>query len=129
MTRSFAVGLACGMNLVLWGGVVWWGLSNLPQPATYFHAIRELPQLDAKARSARLAVVGRIREGSIVHKGNVTTFILAEHNGPDPGQQLTVVYKGHDLPDTFRDEAQGLVVGALGKDGVFHAVTVQAKWG
>jgi cytochrome c-type biogenesis protein CcmE len=39
-----------------------------------------------------------------------------------------VVYTGTDpLPDTFRDGAQALADGRMGRDGVFHASKIQAK--
>jgi cytochrome c-type biogenesis protein CcmE len=39
-----------------------------------------------------------------------------------------VAYKGAEPPpDTFKDNAQALVVGEYGKDGVFQANQIQAK--
>jgi cytochrome c-type biogenesis protein CcmE len=38
------------------------------------------------------------------------------------------VYKGSEPPpDTFKDNAQALAIGNLGKDGVFRATQLQAK--
>jgi len=39
-----------------------------------------------------------------------------------------VAYTGSEpLPDTFRDGAQALADGKMGRDGVFHASKIQAK--
>lgn len=43
-------------------------------------------------------------------------------------QTLRVNYTGTEPPpDTFKDNAQALVLGELGKDGVFQAKEIQAK--
>jgi cytochrome c-type biogenesis protein CcmE len=39
-----------------------------------------------------------------------------------------VDYKGSEPPpDTFKDNSQALAMGTFGRDGVFHANTLQAK--
>jgi cytochrome c-type biogenesis protein CcmE len=44
------------------------------------------------------------------------------------GRLLKVVYKGSEPPpDTFKNDSQALADGTFGKDGVFHANTLQAK--
>jgi cytochrome c-type biogenesis protein CcmE len=41
---------------------------------------------------------------------------------------LKVAYLGTEpLPDTFRDRAEALADGKLGRDGTFHAQKIQAK--
>jgi cytochrome c-type biogenesis protein CcmE len=43
-------------------------------------------------------------------------------------QALQVSYTGTEPPpDTFKDNAQALVLGEFGRDGVFHAKEIQAK--
>jgi hypothetical protein len=44
--------------------------------------------------------------------------------GGDRGRETTRV---DPLPDTFRDGAQALADGEMGRDGVFHASKIQAK--
>jgi cytochrome c-type biogenesis protein CcmE len=129
MTYKFAFGFAAGISVAVLAACAWVEWSSTTQSAGYFVRIPELKGLSSRERSGRLLVTGRIREGSIVRHGSTTTFVLAEHNGPDPGGQPTVVYKGSDLPDTFQEQAQALAHGTLGGDGVFHADKVQAKWG
>ncbi|HUB51851.1 MAG TPA: cytochrome c maturation protein CcmE, partial [Terracidiphilus sp.] len=44
------------------------------------------------------------------------------------GHLLKVAYNGTEPPpDTFKDDAQALAEGTFGRDGVFHANTLQAK--
>ena len=50
-------------------------------------------------------------------------FALKEND-----QMLTVIYHGSEAPpDTFKDNAQALAEGSLGRDGVFQAKHLQAK--
>ena len=106
---------------------VWLGVSSTKQSAEYFVKIPELKQMDAKARSRHLQVDGHVKEGSIVSIGQTTSFVLVEKEGPDPGEQLKVVYTGSDLPDTFKDHAEAVASGQMGADGVFRANKLQAK--
>ena len=55
--------------------------------------------------------------------GSRVEFVLVQEN-----TKLKVAYTGTDpLPDTFKDGAQALADGKLGKDGVFQANKIQAK--
>ncbi|MBZ5581888.1 MAG: cytochrome c maturation protein CcmE [Acidobacteriia bacterium] len=95
------------------------GASN----ATYYKTIAELGQMGDKAYGTRLRVGGDIENGSIQKIGAQVQFVLVQDKS-----KLKVAYTGTDpLPDTFRDGAQALADGKLGKDGVFHAGKVQAK--
>ena len=50
-------------------------------------------------------------------------FLLQEET-----RTLAVTYKGTEAPpDTFKDDSQALAEGEFGRDGVFHAKTLQAK--
>ena len=63
------------------------------------------------------------RSNSIVHAAGLVTFNLVQDK-----HILKVAYEGRDpLPDTFRDGAQALADGRLGRDGIFHAQEIQAK--
>ncbi len=95
------------------------GASN----ATYYKTIAELGQMGDKAYGARLRVGGDIESGSIQKSGTQVQFVLMQDN-----KKLKVAYTGSDpLPDTFRDGAQALADGRLGRDGVFRAGKIQAK--
>jgi cytochrome c-type biogenesis protein CcmE len=76
-----------------------------------------------KALDRRLRVAGDVEPGSIVRNPDRVEFVLLQEN-----QKLKVVYTGRDpLPDTFKDKAQCLADGRLGRDGVFEAKKIQAK--
>ena len=54
--------------------------------------------------------------GSIQRVGSRVEFVLVQET-----TKLKVAYTGTDpLPDTFKDGAQALADGKLGKDGVFR---------
>jgi cytochrome c-type biogenesis protein CcmE len=111
------------------GTLVWLAFSSTKETAGYFKNISELKQMGDEARVKHLRVNGYVQEGSIVHSGNSTTFLLVENEGKkDVGDHLKVTYTGDDpLPDTFKDHAEALADGSLGADGVFHANKIQAK--
>lgn len=70
---------------------------------------------DGADRSMRVA--GNIISGSIERDGGKVHFMLAEQypEGSEPP------------PDTFKDDAQALAVGTMGRDGIFQAAQLQAK--
>ncbi|HYX69358.1 MAG TPA: cytochrome c maturation protein CcmE [Terriglobales bacterium] len=89
---------------------------------SYYVTIKELGTMDG-AHSKRLRVAGNVVPGSIKRQGSHMEFTLDEE-----GRQLAVVYQGTEAPpDTFKDNAQALVEGHYGEDGVFHATQIQAK--
>src|SRR5205807_8818770 len=73
--------------------------------------------------TARVRVGGDVEAGSIQRVGSQVHFVLVQDKS-----RLKVAYHGTDpLPDTFKDGAQALADGKLGKDGVFQAGKIQAK--
>jgi cytochrome c-type biogenesis protein CcmE len=93
------------------------------QSKTYYHTISELGTLQGASLHQRMRVSGNVRSGTIRHLDGQVDFVLEEQ-----GKALQVSYTGADpLPDTFKDGAQALVEGRLGKDGRFNAEQVQAK--
>ncbi len=71
----------------------------------------------------RLRVAGNVATGSIKREGTRVEFSLIEQD-----KTLPVVYQGTEAPpDTFKDGAQALAEGRLGRDGVFRATGLQAK--
>ncbi|MEO8724675.1 MAG: cytochrome c maturation protein CcmE, partial [Acidobacteriaceae bacterium] len=64
-----------------------------------------------------------VKPGSIERHGAGADFVLLEQ-----GNELRVSYQGTEPPpDTFKDDAQALADGTMGRDGVFHAKALQAK--
>lgn len=90
---------------------------------SYYVTIKELGTMDDSSHSKRLRVAGNVVPGSIKRQGSHMEFTLEEE-----GRHLAVVYQGTEAPpDTFKDNAQALVDGHYGTDGVFHATQIQAK--
>ena len=97
--------------------------TGIVEGKSYYYNIKELRAQDASVYSKHLRVSGFVQPGSIKQAGTHAEFVLVEE-----GLTLPVVYKGSEPPpDTFKDNAQALAVGTLGRDGVFHATELQAK--
>ncbi len=107
---------------VVIGTLVWLAFAGTDSK-TYYKTITELGQMGDKAYGTRLRVAGDVESGSIQRAGNGTQFVLVQDK-----VKLKIAYTGVDpLPDTFKDGAQALADGKLGRDGVFQATKIQAK--
>jgi len=116
-------GKFAALVVVIVGTLIWLATAGIKDNQTYYKTIAELNQMGDQAYSKRLRVGGDIGAGSIVRNGNVVQFMLVQEK-----LNLKVAYDGEDpLPDTFRDGAQALADGKMGRDGVFHANKIQAK--
>lgn len=108
---------------IIVGSLIWLAMGGIKETKTYYKTIPEVQKMGRAAQMERLRVGGDVQPGSIVKQEGQVAFVL--HQG---AEALKVVYSGNDpLPDTFRDNAQALVDGRLGPDGVFEANKVQAK--
>ena len=100
--------------------------TGVEESKSYYVTIAELHKDAAhgdKVYRKRLRVAGNVVPGSIKRQGSRVEFSLAENE-----QLLTVIYHGSEAPpDTFKDNAQALAEGSLGRDGVFQAKHLQAK--
>ncbi len=105
---------------------------------SYYVTIPELKTMGEKAYSKRLRVAGNVSPGTIRRQGTHLQFALVETMAPDgkpivrpvgtEAPRVSVEYSGSEAPpDTFKDDAQALVEGSYGRDGVFHAKQIQAK--
>lgn len=109
--------------VIVVGTVVWLATAGINETKTYYKTISEVGKMGEQAYSKRLRVAGDIESGSILRKGAQVDFTLIQDK-----QRMKVCYTGSDpLPDTFRDGAQAMADGKMGRDGVFHANRVQAK--
>lgn len=105
------------------GTLVWLAAGGMGESKTYYKTITELGAMGDRAYDTRLRVAGDVEDGSIQRKGAEVQFTLIQDN-----RKLKVAYTGRDpLPDTFRDGAQALADGKMGRDGVFRAHKIQAK--
>jgi cytochrome c-type biogenesis protein CcmE len=128
-SSSVRIGLAVA---VIVGTIGWLAYSGYGASKSYFVTIAELHGMGDKAYSSNLRVEGFVQPGSIEQAGTHVTFLLNEfesHSAKAPsGKLLKVDYKGSEPPpDTFKDDSQALAMGTFGRDGVFHANTLQAK--
>src|SRR3954468_2235430 len=100
--------------------------TGVEESKSYYVTISELHKDAAQGDnvySKRLRVAGNVVPGSIKRQGARVEFALKEND-----QMLTVIYHGSEAPpDTFKDNAQALAEGSLGRDGVFQAKHLQAK--
>ncbi|HEX8813215.1 MAG TPA: cytochrome c maturation protein CcmE [Terracidiphilus sp.] len=123
------IGLAVA---VIVGTIGWLAWTGYGASKSYYVTIAELGTMGEKAYASNLRVEGFVQPGSIEHNGPHVTFVLNEFESHSPkalnGKLLKVEYKGSEPPpDTFKDDSQALAMGTFGRDGVFHANTLQAK--
>lgn len=103
--------------------VLWLAISGARDAKSYYVTIAEMQKLGDKAYTRNLRVAGNVKPGSIHRVGTHAEFVLLEL-----GKELPVQYNGTEPPpDTFKDDAQALAMGHLGRDGVFQANQLQAK--
>ena len=108
---------------VVIGALVWLASAGIKETKTYYKTIAEVGQMGDRAYSERLRVAGDVESGSIQRVPGRVEFTLVQDK-----LRLKVAYTGSEpLPDTFRDGAQALADGSMGRDGVFLASKVQAK--
>ena len=97
--------------------------TGIQESKSYYVTIKELQSMGNQAQARRLRVAGSVVPGSIHRQGTGADFQLDEE-----GRKLQISYRGSEPPpDTFKDNAQALVEGSYGADGVFHAKQIQAK--
>jgi cytochrome c-type biogenesis protein CcmE len=127
--KTLQVGIATAIIL---GTIAWLAYSGYGANKSYYVTIAELGKMGNKAYTSNLRVEGFVKPGSIEQNGTHVTFVLNEFESHSPnaahGRLITVNYKGTEPPpDTFKDDAMALAEGTYGRDGVFHANTLQAK--
>ncbi|CAM2005812.1 cytochrome c maturation protein CcmE [Acanthopleuribacter pedis] len=111
--------------LLLIFGAIGWLLTTNIQNANYFYKVNELEGLGDRVYNMNLRVKGRIVEGSIKSKINERPVIFTIH---EEEAELVVHYMGEaPLPDMFKDRAEAVVDGTMGRDGIFVANHLQAK--
>ncbi len=116
-------GKFAALIVVVIGTLAYLAIEGGASNATYYKTIAELGKMGDQAYGTRLRVGGDVESGSIQKTAGSVVFTLVQDKN-----KLKVAYTGTDpLPDTFRDGAQALADGRLGRDGVFRAGKIQAK--
>jgi len=109
--------------VIILGTVTYLAVSGAKESKSYYCTITEMHGMGDVAYKRNLRVAGNVKPGSIHRFGPRADFVLLEQ-----GKELSVNYIGSEPPpDTFKDDAQALAMGRLGRDGVFHANQLQAK--
>jgi cytochrome c-type biogenesis protein CcmE len=117
---------------VIVGTIGWLAYTGYASSKSYFVKVPELLSMGGQAYTRNLRVDGFVVPGSIEHSGPHVDFVLNEYESHMPnaasGRTLRVSYKGSEPPpDTFKDDSEAVADGTYGRDGVFHASTLQAK--
>jgi len=128
-SNNVKIGIAIAIVV---GTIGWLAFTGYGANKSYFVTIAELGGMGDKAYHSNLRVEGFVQPKSIEQNGTHVTFVLNEFESHSPkaatGKLLKVEYKGTEPPpDTFKDDSQALAAGSYGRDGVFHANTLQAK--
>jgi len=127
--NTMRIGIAAA---IIVGTIAWLAFSGVAANESYYKNIPELRAMGDKAYKSNLKLHGFVKPGSIVPSGPNVTFVMNEFESHSPkaasGRLMTVVYKGSEPPpDTFKDDSEAIADGSYGRDGVFHANTLQAK--
>jgi cytochrome c-type biogenesis protein CcmE len=125
-SKFFKFGGGTAVIVLALAYLVWAGVN---EGKSYYYTIQQLHGMDDSMYSKRIRVGGTVEPGSIHQAGTHADFVLVEVDPTTKERQvLRVSYKGSEPPpDTFKDDAQALVLGTMGRDGVFHAQELQAK--
>ncbi len=123
-------------------------VSSTQANAQYFNTVDELLARGPEAVGKNMRISGAVLGDSIQYDSKTLdlTFSIAQVPGDnktikeqgglaaalhaavtDPGRaRISVLYNGVK-PDLLKDEAQAIVLGHMGEDGIFHADDIQLK--
>jgi len=117
------VGVAAVVSYLIWTGV--------SQTMVYYLTPSELlqrVQADPSFRDVGVKVSGKVVKGSYHRVEGQVLHEFRVQDLQDPSVTFPVEYRDV-LPETFTDEADVVLEGRLGADGVFRATTVLTKCG
>lgn len=117
MTATKRFSLAAGVIVAAVGALIVWSLSG---STAYYMTPSELLSDSGPSRQP-VRVAGKVVPGSISQSGATTVFALA-----DGGVALDVTTQDL-LPDTFADDVEVVVEGAMTDQGEFSAASVLVK--
>ena len=127
-------GIQIAVSALLIGGSLTYLLSNsLSEEMEYFHPADAVMVKRAELTNQRIRMGGFVLKDSILQKKGTLEYQFEVKPVPQmlkypevANQTMTVRYAGV-VPDTFKDDAEVIVSGKLGEDGVFHATDLLAK--
>ncbi len=123
----FLVGLVGVAAMVAW--LMWTGISDSMVYYLTPGELLERVESEPTFHEIGVKVGGRVVEGSWARrKSGAGTHEFLVSDLEDPEVTFAVRY-GDILPDTFNDEAEVVVEGIYGADGIFRAHTVLTKCG
>jgi cytochrome c-type biogenesis protein CcmE len=143
MKIKFMVG-----GLLILSAVVYLIISSTRANAQYFHTVDEILARGPEAVGKNMRISGAVLGDTIQYNSKTLDlkFTIAhvpadnkaikEEGGlaealhaavTDPARaRLSIVYNG-EVPDLLKDEAQAIVIGHMGEDGIFYADELQLK--
>jgi cytochrome c-type biogenesis protein CcmE len=95
------------------------GYTMFTRSMVYYHTASEVVSMPGE----HVRLSGQVVDGSIVPDATAGTVSFSVSDG---STTVPIEYEG-PMPDTLRDEAEAVVEGEMGTDGVFHADTLFAK--
>ena len=129
-------------GLLIVGAIVYLIVTTMSSTAQYFYTVDELQAKGASAVGQSLRASGAVMGSSITYDAKTLTITFKVANISNDNKDITaagglaaalhqavtnpkagrmsVIYIG-PRPDLLKDEAQAIVTGKLGVDGVFHA--------
>jgi cytochrome c-type biogenesis protein CcmE len=107
------------LGIAVLGTIAAVGYTMFTRSVVYYRTPTEVLRMPGE----HVRLSGEVVDGSIESDPSAGTVRFAVSDGIST---VPVVYRG-PMPDTLRDEAEAVVEGELGADGVFHADVLFAK--
>lgn len=110
-------------SAIIVAALAYFVVTGMRDTMVYYYTVEEVVARQDELVGEPLRVAGKVVPGTIESSGGnlVNRFVIEEN-----GARLPVVYRGV-APDTFVDDAEAVVEGRLGRDGVFEANFLMAK--
>jgi cytochrome c-type biogenesis protein CcmE len=112
------------VGLVVAAALGYLGFTAFQGASMYYLTVDELLARNDAAYGERVRIMGKVEEGS-VERGSETNTLRFAVAGED-GASLPVVYSGV-VPDAFKQGADVVVEGSLGRAGTFAADSLLVK--
>jgi cytochrome c-type biogenesis protein CcmE len=118
--RNRQVAVAVGVILV---AVVYVLITGMRDTMVYYYTVSEVAARQDALTGEPLRVAGNVVPGSIESD---TTGLMHKFVIEEGGKTMPVVYRDV-VPDTFQDNAEAVVEGAIDENGTFQATFLMAK--